>query len=137
MTRVLFLCTGNSCRSQMAEGFLRHLGKGQYQAFSAGTVPRTIHPLAIQVMREKNIDISGQISKPVAQFLDKPLEYVVTVCTAADEACPTFPGNTQKIHWSFEDPAAFVGPAEATLRRFRGIRDQIEMAVKAWVAERQ
>jgi arsenate reductase len=136
MTKVLFLCIGNSCRSQMAEGFLRQIGKGRYEVYSAGTVPRPLHPLAVRVMQEKNIDISRQVSKHVGVFLETPPDYVVTVCAAAEEACPVFPVKTQKIHWSFEDPAAFKGTEEATLRRFREIRDQIEMAVQAWLAQR-
>ena len=137
MTKVLFLCTGNSCRSQMAEGFLRQMGKGSYAAYSAGTAPKPVHPLAIRVMQEKNIDISSHTSKHVKDFLDKPWDYVVTVCDAAAEVCPVFPGETQKLHWSFEDPAAFQGEEEATLRRFREIRDEIEMALRAWITERK
>ena len=137
MTKVLFLCTGNSCRSQMAEGFLNGLGKEHYRAYSAGTEPKPVHPLAIRVMREKNIDISRQVSKSVTGFLGKSLDYVVTVCDAAAEACPVFPGKTRLLHWSFEDPAAFVGTADETLRRFREIRDQIETAIQNWLTQRK
>jgi arsenate reductase len=137
MAKVLFLCTGNSCRSQMAEGFLRHLGKGRYEASSAGIVPKPVHPLAVRVMGEMGIDISTQTAKHVSEFLGQSPDFVITVCDAAAEACPVFPGQTQRIHWSFEDPAAFVGQEDATLRRFREIRDQIEMAVQAWISQRK
>ena len=136
-TRVLFLCTGNSARSQMAEAFLRTYGGEQFEAFSAGLEPRPIHPLTTQVMQESGIDISGQHSKGVEIYLGKTLfHYLITVCDKAEKNCPTnWPGVNQRLHWSFEDPAAFEGSEEEKLEKFRAIRDQIEKRIKEWVAE--
>lgn len=135
-TRVLFLCTGNSARSQMAEAFLRKYGGQQFEAFSAGLEPRPIHPLTIQVMQESGIDISAQHSKGVEVYLGKTLfHYLITVCDKAEKNCPTnWPGVNHRLHWSFEDPAAFEGSEEEKLAKFRTIRDQIEQRVKDWVA---
>jgi arsenate reductase len=135
-TRVLFLCTGNSARSQMAEAFLRKYGGEQFEAFSAGLEPKEIHPLTIQVMNEKGIDISTQRSKGIETYLGKAhFQYLITVCDEADKNCPTiFPGVNQRMHWSFEDPAAYQGTEEEKLEKFRAIRDQIEKRVKDWVA---
>jgi arsenate reductase len=123
--RVLVLCTGNSCRSQMAEGWLRHDLGDRVEAFSAGTRPSFVHPLAIRVMVEAGVDISGQRSKPVAEFLDQPLDLVVTVCDSAREACPVFRGASKAVHESFPDPAAFTGTETEVLQRFREIRDLV------------
>ena len=135
-TRVLFLCTGNSARSQMAEAFLRKYGGDEFKAFSAGLEPKPIHRLTIQVMQEKGIDISNQTSKGVEIYLGKMFfNYLITVCDAADKNCPIFfPGVNQRIHWSFEDPAAFEGTETEKVEKFRAIRDQIEQKVKEWVA---
>mgnify|MGYP000985859586 FL=1 len=134
-TRVLFLCTGNSARSQMAEAFLRKYGGEQFEAFSAGLEPRPIHPLTVQVMQESGIDISRQHSKGVEIYLGKTLfHYLITVCDKAEQNCPTsWPGVNQRLHWSFEDPAAFEGSEEEKLEKFRAIRDQIERRIKEWV----
>lgn len=134
-TRVLFLCTGNSARSQMAEAFLRKYGGEQFEAFSAGLEPRPIHPLTVQVMQESGIDISRQHSKGVEIYLGKMLfHYLITVCDKAEQNCPTnWPGVNQRLHWSFEDPAAFEGSEEEKLEKFRAIRDQIERRIKEWV----
>ena len=136
-TRVLFLCTGNSARSQMAEAFLRKYAGDRFEAHSAGLEPKHIHPLAIQVMREKGIDISNQASKGVDTYLGKALfQYLVTVCDDAEKNCPTvWPGVNQRMHWSFEDPAAFEGTDEEKLAKFREIRDRIEQRLKAWLEE--
>jgi arsenate reductase len=136
-TRVLFLCTGNSARSQMAEAFLRKYGGEQFEAFSAGLEPRPIHPLTVQVMRESGIDISAQHSKGVEVYLGKTLfHYLITVCDKAEKNCPTnWPGVNHRLHWSFEDPAAFEGSEEEKLAKFRTIRDQIESRIKEWVAQ--
>ncbi len=136
-TRVLFLCTGNSARSQMAEAFLRKYGGEQFEAFSAGLEPRAIHPLTIQVMQEIGIDISGQTSKGIEVYLGKTFfHYLITVCDQAEKNCPTnWLGVNQRLHWSFEDPAAFEGTDEEKLAKFRAIRDQIESRIKEWVAE--
>jgi arsenate reductase (thioredoxin) len=123
--KVLFLCTGNSARSQMAEGFLRHMAGDRFEALSAGTDPTSLNPLAVQVMREAAIDISGQRSKSVAEFLGQPVPYVVTVCSNAREKCPIFPATFRVIHWDLEDPAAAEGTQEEKLAVFRLIRDQI------------
>jgi arsenate reductase len=135
---VLFLCTGNSCRSQMAEGFLRHLGGDRFTALSAGTEPsERIHPLAIQVMAEKGIDISRQEPKNVGQYLGRlPVRHLAIVCSGANEKCPRiFPGMMNRMFWPFDDPAAFVGSEAATLEKFRTIRDEIETQIKNWLAE--
>jgi len=108
-TRVLFLCTENSARSQMAEGILRHLTGDRLTVFSAGTAPSFVHPNAIRALAEMGIDISQQRAKGVDEFHDEPFDYVVTVCDRARENCPVFPGDTQFIHWSFPDPATVVG----------------------------
>ncbi len=135
-TRILFLCTGNSARSQMAEAFLRKYGGEQFEAFSAGLEPRPIHPLTIQVMQESGIDISGQTSKGIEIYLGKTFfHYLITVCDNAEKNCPTsWPGVNHRLHWSFEDPAAFEGTDKEKLAKFREIRDQIEQRVKDWVA---
>src|SRR5688500_7740371 len=107
--RVLILCTGNSARSQMAEGLLRHMGGGNFEVESAGVEPSQVRPLAIEAMKEIGIDISGHRSKSVDEFIGQEFDYVITVCDNANESCPTFPGNTQRIHWSFDDPAEATG----------------------------
>ena len=136
-TRVLFLCTGNSARSQMAEAFLRQYGGDRFEAHSAGLEPRDIHPLTIRVMQEAGIDISGQSSKGIDTYLGKTLfQYLITVCDDADKNCPTvWPGVSQRMHWSFEDPVAFEGTDEEQLAKFRQIRDLIEQRIKSWLAE--
>lgn len=135
--KVLFLCTGNSARSQMAEAFMRHYASGQYEPFSAGLKPKDINPLTIQVMNEVGIDISNQVSKGIGVYLGKEFfHYLITVCDEADKNCPsTWPGVTKRMHWSFEDPAAFEGSEEEKLEKFREIRDQIDARIKAWLAE--
>ncbi|MCL5275027.1 MAG: arsenate reductase ArsC [Chloroflexi bacterium] len=120
--RVLTLCSANSARSQMAEGVLRWLGDGRVESYSAGTHPSWVNPLAIRVMGEIGIDISAQRSKSVLEFLDKPIDVVITVCDSAAENCPVFPGRVERIHWSFPDPAAVEGD-EARLQAFRAVRD--------------
>ncbi len=123
--RVLFLCTHNSARSQMAEGFLRHLAGDQFEVYSAGTEATNIRPLAVRVMAEIGVDVSGQESKTLERYLGEPFEYVVTVCDAANEACPVFPGAKNRMHWSFEDPAQATGTEEERLEVFRKVRDEI------------
>ena len=135
--RVLFLCTGNSARSQMAEAFLRKYGGERFEAFSAGLEPKAINPLTIQVMSEAGIDVSGQRSKGINEFLGKVLfQYLITVCDDAEKNCPTvWPGVNQRLHWSFEDPAKFEGTDEQKLAKFRQVRDLIDTKVKAWLVE--
>jgi arsenate reductase (thioredoxin) len=123
--RILILCTGNSARSQMAEGLLRHDASRRFEVSSAGTKPSPIRPEAIQVMRELGIDISGQRSKSVDEFAGQSFDYVLTVCDNAKESCPIFPGTTVAIHHSFQDPAALQGSDEAKIAMFRRVRDEI------------
>ena len=123
--RVLFLCTGNSARSQMAEGYLRHAAGGRFEAMSAGIEPKGLNPLAVEAMRDIGIDISRQTSKDVVSLLGQHVPYVVTVCDNAKERCPIFPGTWKFLHWSFEDPAAVEGSHAERLEVFRRVRDQI------------
>ncbi len=133
--RVLFLCTGNSARSQMAEAFLRKYGADRFEAYSAGLEPKEINPLTIQVMQEAGIDISGQHSKGIGEYMGKVLfQYLITVCDEAEKNCPrTWPGVNQRMHWSFEDPAKFEGSQEQKLAKFREVRDLIEQRILAWL----
>lgn len=148
--RVLFLCTGNSARSQMAEALLRKYAGDTYEIFSAGIAPKGIHPYTVQVMQEIGVDISGQRSKSVTEFLGQaPIQTLITVCDDADKNCPTFPQRVdQRLHWSFEDPAAYEsraayespaaydGGPEEKLNKFREVRDKIEHKVREWLAEK-
>ena len=133
---VLFLCTGNSCRSQMAEGWLRHYAGDRAGVFSAGTKPAGLNPMAVAVMRERHIDISGHRSKHVDDFAEKDFLFVITVCDSAREACPVFPGALYQLHWSFEDPAAKTGTEAEKLEVFRRVRDEIAEQVRSF-AERE
>ena len=123
--KVLFLCTGNSARSQMAEGYLRHVAGDHFEPLSAGIEPKGLNPLAVEAMREIGIDISQQQSKDVVSLLGLHVPFVVTVCDNAKERCPIFPGTWEFLHWSFDDPAAAVGTHEERLAVFRGVRDEI------------
>jgi arsenate reductase (thioredoxin) len=125
--RVLILCTGNSARSQMAEGLLRHDAGDRYEVESAGTRPSSVRPEAIVVMRELGIDISGHRSKHLDEFRDRTsaFDFVLTVCDNAKESCPIYPGHVNRLHQSFEDPASVEGPEEDRLSAFRSVRDQI------------
>ena len=129
--RVLFLCTGNSCRSQMAEGFARALHPGTIAAFSAGTKPSDVHPLTRQVMREAGVYISDQHAKSVDRFLADPFDWVITLCGEADESCPVFPGAAARVHVGFDDPARASGSPDEVLAEFRRVRDEI----RAFVAD--
>ena len=134
--RVLFLCTGNSARSQIAEGFLRKYGDEQFEAHSAGLEPKGVNPLTVKVMNEVGVDISNHTSKGIDSYFGKPLPYLITVCDDADQNCPTgWTGVKTRMHWSFEDPARFEGTQEERLAKFREVRDLIEQKVKAWVAD--
>lgn len=135
---VLILCTGNSCRSHMAEGFLHAAAGDVLDVQSAGSHPAGyVHPLAIQVMREAGIDISQHRSKHLKEFLDKKVETVITVCSNADEACPLFPGQVHRHHWPFEDPAKAKGTEPEILAAFRQIRDEIRRVFDAYGAGRK
>lgn len=130
--RVLVLCTGNSCRSQMAEGWINALFADRWQAFSAGSQPAGfVHPLAIQVMQEVGIDLSGGRSRHMNEFLGQPFDTVITVCDPARDACPVFPGRAERIHHTFEDPAEATGSEDKKLIVFRRVRDEI----RAWLEE--
>ena len=129
-TRVLFLCTHNSARSQMAEGLLRHLAGDRFEAMSAGTEATRVRPQAIEVMGEIGIDISHQESKTLERYLGEPFDYVVTVCDDANEACPVFPGAESRLHWSLEDPASATGTEEERLGVFRSVRDELKERIE-------
>jgi len=122
---VLFLCTGNSARSQMAEGYLKHVAGDQFEVFSAGIEPKGLNPLAVQAMEEIGIDISHQKSKDVVSFLGQYMPYIVTVCDDAKERCPIFPRTYKFVHWSFDDPAAAKGSQDEKLAVFLRVRDEI------------
>jgi arsenate reductase (thioredoxin) len=133
--RVLILCTGNSARSQMAEGILRHDGGSVFDVQSAGVKPSSVRPEAIQVMREIGIDISGHWSKSVDEFIGQEFDTVITVCDNAKETCPVFPGKTERVHRSFEDPPPpGVGSDEERLSIFRSVRDEIRKWMKDYIA---
>ena len=132
--RVLFLCTHNSARSQMAEGFLRSLAGDRFEVASAGTEATRVHPLAIRAMADINIDLSGHTSKIVDEFVQQPWDYVITVCDAANEACPVFPRKSSRLHWSFEDPSQAIGSNDRRLEIFRRVRDQIKRRIADWIA---
>ena len=132
--KVLILCTGNSARSQMAEGILRHEGGDRYEVFSAGTKPSQVRPEAIEAMREIGIDISSHRSKSVDEFAGQPLDLVITVCGNARENCPVFPGTVRQLHWPFEDPAAVEGSEELRQSAFRRARDEIQERIRTFLA---
>jgi arsenate reductase len=123
--KILFICTHNSARSQMAEGWLRHLYRDYYEAFSGGIEPGALDPLAVRVMKEVGIDISGQRPKNVDVFLNENFDYVMTVCDHAREVCPFFPGGRARLHQSFEDPSQSQGTEEEKLVAYRKVRDEI------------
>ncbi len=128
--RVLILCTGNSARSQMAEGLLRHVSGGRLDVESAGTRPSSVRPEAIAVMREIGVDISGHRSKSVDEFADQSFDLVLTVCDSAREACPVYPGHAVRRHQPFRDPAAVTGSQSVRMDAFRAVRDEIDAYVK-------
>jgi arsenate reductase (thioredoxin) len=137
--RVLFVCTGNSARSVMAEALLRHHGRDRFEVFSAGTEPKGINPLTLRILAEAGIDASFARSKSVTEFLGEPFDYVVTVCDQARQSCPVFPGVHESLHWGYEDPAAAIGTDEQRLAVFRRVFIQIAERVQqfAVVTSRQ
>jgi arsenate reductase len=136
--KVRFLCTHNSARSQMAEGLLRYLAGERFEVHSAGTEATFVRPEAIMVMAELGVDISDQESKTLERYLKEPFDYVITVCDAANEACPVFPGARRRLHWSFEDPSQATGTEEERLKIFRNVRDEIwERIQKEFVLQRK
>jgi arsenate reductase len=128
--RVLFICTHNSARSQMAEGLLRHLGNERFEVFSAGTEATFVRPMAIQAMADLGIDISHQQSKTLDHYLGEPFDDVITVCDTAAEACPIFPGAARRRQWSFEDPSKAIGNEAEQLEVYRKVRDEIRSRIE-------
>lgn len=133
--KVMFLCTGNSCRSQMAEGFARELGKGRIEAHSAGLMAAGVHPRAIAVMKEEGIDISGQTSKEINERLLRSMDMVVTLCDNAAEACPWIPPHIRVFHWPIQDPVGARGSEEKIMKEFRRARDEIKDRIEAFLKE--
>jgi len=134
--RVLFLCTGNSARSQMAEAYLRKYAGDFYDVYSAGLEPKGINPLTVLVLEEVGISMDGYTSKPLSQFLGGPhFGYMITLCGDAEERCPVFPGMGTRLHWPFDDPAAIAGTLEERLAGFRQVRGQIDTKILAWLRE--
>ena len=131
--RVLILCTGNSARSQMAEGLLRHDGGARFEVYSAGTHPSQVRPEAVAAMREIGIDISAHRSKSVDEFVGQDFDTVITVCDNAKENCPVFPAKTERLHWSFDDPASAQGDEAAQLAVFRRVRDEIRARLRQFI----
>jgi len=132
--RVLFLCTHNSARLQMAEGLLRHLGGNDFAAFSAGTEVTCVHPLAIAAMEEIGVDITGHRSKSLAEYVGQPFDAVVTVCDRANAACPVFPGKTRRLHWSLPDPSTATGTEAEQFAAFRSVRDALAQLLPPFIA---
>jgi arsenate reductase len=135
MTRVLFLCTHNAARSQMAEGLLRHLAGDRFLVFSAGTRPTALHPMAVTAMGEVGIDINGQRSKDVSEYAGSSFDYVITVCDQAQEECPVFPGARRQLHWSLPDPAATEGDETVRVAAFRRVRDDLAGYIRQFISE--
>ena len=133
--RVLIICSGNSARSQIAEGLIRHEGGDLYDVYSAGKDPADVRAEAIQVMRELRIDISNHRSKPLEDFAGQAFDFVITVCDRARESCPEFPGNPVKVHWPFDDPAEVIGASDRRLIAFRELRDRIHARVMFFLGE--
>ena len=133
--RILFLCIHNSCRSQMAEGLMRHLGGDRFEALSAGIEGGRVHPRAVWAMAEMGIDISGHQSQPMSDYTNEPMDYVVTTCDEALEACPAWPGGGQMLHWGFPDPASATGTEEEITAFFRTVRDAIADCIRQFLAD--
>lgn len=135
MKQILVLCTGNSCRSQIAEGYLKHFAKDKAVVYSAGVETHGVNPRAIQTMKEDGIDISGHTSNNVNEYRDIDFDYVITVCDNAKERCPFFPSNAQKFHYNFPDPAKATGTEEEILQQFREVRNMIKKYSQEFVAD--
>lgn len=135
--RVLILCTGNSARSQMAEGLLRDIAGDRFDVESAGTVASFVRPQAVAAMHEIGIDINGYRSKCLDEFLSQPFDYVITVCDNANQTCPTFPGPAKRIHWSFDDPADATGTDDQIAAKFRRVRNEIAARLRTFVADHE
>ncbi len=135
MLKVMFLCTGNSCRSQMAEGFAREFGKGLIEPYSAGLMAAGVNPRAVEVMKEKGIDMSGQLSKEIDEKLLGEMDVIVTLCGNAEESCPVTPPSIRRIHWPIKDPVGTIGTEEEILKEFRRARDEIEERIHALIED--
>jgi arsenate reductase len=135
MKRVMFLCTANSCRSQMAEGLMRELGEGRVEVHSAGLFAAGVQPRAVEVLREIGIDISSQQSKDIDPGLLREMDYVITLCGNAEQTCPTTPPGVRRIHWPVEDPVGKQGTEEEILNEFRGARDEIKKRIEDFLGE--
>lgn len=135
MLKVMFLCTANSCRSQMAEGLARELGKGLIEPYSAGLFAAGIHPRAVAVMREIGIDITGQKSKDIDENLFKKMDTIITLCSNAEEYCPLTPPGIRRIHWPIEDPVGTIGPEGTIMNEFRRARDEIKKRIAEFLSE--
>ena len=133
MLKIMFLCTGNSCRSQMAEGFAREHGKGLIEPYSAGLMAAGVHPRAVAVMKEIGIDISGQTSKEIDDVMLGKMDVVITLCGNAEEACPWTPPEIKRLHWPIKDPVGSVGTEEEIMREFRRARDEIKEEVSDFI----
>ncbi len=135
MLKVMFLCTGNSCRSQMAEGLARHYGKGLIEPYSAGLMPVGVNPNAIKVMKEIGIDISGQTSDPIDEDLLRQMDVIVTLCGNAEASCPMTPPEIKRLHWPIDDPVGTIGTEEEVLNAFRRARDEIRERILEFIKE--
>ena len=135
MTKILVLCTGNSCRSQIAEGYLRHFANNKAEVYSAGVETHGVNPRAIKIMNEDGIDISGHTSNHIDEYTDIPFDYVITVCDNAKERCPYFPSSAEKFHYNFPDPAKATGSEDEILDEFRKVRQMIKDYSSAFVKE--
>jgi arsenate reductase len=135
MKQILVLCTGNSCRSQIAEGYLKHFAKEKATVYSAGVETHGVNPRAIQIMKEDGIDISGHTSNNINEYRDIEFDYVITVCDNAKERCPFFPSQAQKFHYNFPDPAKATGTEDEILRQFRDVRTMIKKYSEEFVAQ--
>ncbi|NWF75676.1 MAG: arsenate reductase (thioredoxin) [Nitrospirae bacterium] len=137
MINIMFLCTGNSCRSQIAEGFAREFGKGILKPYSAGLNPAGLNERAVKVMKEVGIDISNQQSKSIDMDLLKKMDIIITLCDDAAESCPWTPPEIKRIHWSIKDPAKATGTEDEIMNEFRRVRDEIERRLKVFISEIQ
>ena len=133
--KVIFICTGNACRSQMAEGLLRQLAGDKFEVYSAGSHPSRLHPASVAVMAEWNIDITHHTSEPINVYLETGIDIVITVCDNAQQICPTFPGNVKRIHWGLDDPYHGWGAEPEDLLPYREIRDELKDRIKVFLIE--
>ena len=135
MKKVMFLCTGNSCRSQMAEGFAKELGKGIIEPYSAGVISTFVHPRAIEAMKEIGIDISGQSSKEIDKGQLKKMDIIITLCSNAEESCPLTPPEIKRFHWPIKDPVSFSGTEDEIMNEFRRARDEIKEKIAKFISD--